>query len=49
MESYSIPEGIYSRKGTLKPELKYLLWGHRNPYRISVDPKRGYVYWGDVG
>jgi len=23
--------------------------GHRNPYRISVDIKRGYVYWGDVG
>ena len=23
--------------------------GHRNPYRIAVDPKKGYVYWGDVG
>ena len=23
--------------------------GHRNPYRISVDQKNGYVYWGEVG
>jgi cytochrome c len=23
--------------------------GHRNPYRIAVDQKTGYVYWGDVG
>ena len=23
--------------------------GHRNPYRISVDQKTNYVYWGEVG
>ena len=23
--------------------------GCRNPYRISVDQKTGYLYWGDVG
>ncbi len=23
--------------------------GTRNPYRISVDRKTNYLYWGDVG
>src|SRR3546814_2925659 len=23
--------------------------GNRNPYRISVDPKTGFLYWGEVG
>ena len=23
--------------------------GHRNPFRISVDKKTGFVYWGEVG
>eukprot|EP01034_Spumella_vulgaris_P006455 gene6455-8217_t len=23
--------------------------GHRNPWRISVDSKTNYVYWGEVG
>lgn len=23
--------------------------GHRNPFRISVYPKTGFLYWGDIG
>ena len=23
--------------------------GHRNPYRIAVDKRTGWVYWGEVG
>ena len=23
--------------------------GHRNPYRISIEPKKHWVFWGDVG
>ncbi len=23
--------------------------GSRNPFRVSIDPKTKYVYWGDVG
>ena len=23
--------------------------GNRNPYRISVDKKNGFLYWGEVG
>ncbi|MFH5883930.1 ThuA domain-containing protein [Halalkalibaculum sp. DA3122] len=47
--SYDIPEGnLYEpgREGT-RPEI--YVQGNRNPYRISVDQKTGYLYWGEVG
>jgi cytochrome c len=33
--------------GLTRPEIYTM--GHRNPYRISVDPKNSKMYWGDVG
>lgn len=47
--SYSVPEGnLFPKdKKDAKPEI-YLM-GLRNPYRFTVDPTNGYVYWGDVG
>ena len=47
--SYDIPEGNLFAPGTDKTRPEIFTMGHRNPYRISVDPKKGYVYWGDVG
>lgn len=47
--SYDIPDGNLFAKGTDKTRPEIYTMGHRNPYRISVDSKRGYVYWGDVG
>jgi cytochrome c len=47
--SYDIPEGNLFPVGTAKTRPEIYTMGHRNPYRISVDIKRGYVYWGDVG
>ncbi|WP_297792040.1 ThuA domain-containing protein [uncultured Eudoraea sp.] len=47
--SYDIPEGNLFPVGTAKTRPEIYTMGHRNPYRISVDPKNGYVYWGDVG
>ncbi len=47
--SYDIPEGNLFAEGTAKTRPEIYTMGHRNPYRISVDPKKGYVYWGDVG
>jgi len=47
--SYDIPEGNLFAEGTEKTRPEIYTMGHRNPYRISVDPKKGYVYWGDVG
>lgn len=47
--TYDIPEGNLFAEGTDKTRPEIYTMGHRNPYRISVDMKRGYVYWGDVG
>ncbi len=47
--SYEIPEGNLFPVGTAKTRPEIYTMGHRNPYRISVDSKKGYVYWGDVG
>ncbi|WP_373074766.1 ThuA domain-containing protein [Zeaxanthinibacter enoshimensis] len=47
--SYTIPEGNLFPEGTEKTRPEIYTMGHRNPYRISVDPKNGYLYWGDVG
>ncbi len=47
--SYDIPEGNLFAPGTDKTRPEIYTMGHRNPYRISVDPKNGYLYWGDVG
>lgn len=47
--SYTIPEGnLFDPENDLaRPEI-YVM-GNRNPYRISVDQKTGYLYWGEVG
>lgn len=47
--TYSIPEGNLFPPGTPKTRPEIYTMGHRNPFRISVDPKTGYLYWGDVG
>lgn len=47
--TYTIPEGNLFPVGTEKTRPEIYTMGHRNPYRISVDPHKGYVYWGDVG
>lgn len=47
--SYDIPEGNLFPEGTAGTRAEIYTMGHRNPYRISVDPKNGYLYWGDVG
>ena len=47
--SYEIPEGNLFPKGTDKSRPEIYVMGNRNPYRISVDPKNGNLYWGEVG
>lgn len=47
--SYTIPEGNLFPVGTDKTRPEIYTMGARNPYRISVDKKTGYLYWGDVG
>jgi len=46
--SYEIPEGnLFPNTAKARPEI-YVM-GNRNPYRISVDKKTGFLYWGEVG
>lgn len=47
--TYSIPDGnLFPKDGSIGyPEI-YVM-GCRNPWRLNVDRKTGYLYWGDVG
>lgn len=47
--TYSIPDGnLFPKDGSIgHPEI-YVM-GCRNPWRINVDQKTGFLYWGDVG
>jgi cytochrome c len=47
--TYTIPEGNLFPKGTPKTRPEIYVMGDRNPWRITVDSKTGYVYWGEVG
>ena len=47
--SYTIPQGNLFPPGTPQTRPEIYTMGHRNPYRISVDRRTGFVYWGDVG
>ncbi len=47
--TYEIPDGnLFPKDGsTGRPEIYCM--GCRNPWRMSVDPETGIVYWGEVG
>ncbi|TCS89838.1 glucose/arabinose dehydrogenase [Anseongella ginsenosidimutans] len=47
--SYTIPEGNLFEPGNEKARPEIYVMGNRNPYRISVDQKTGFLYWGEVG
>jgi cytochrome c len=47
--SYEIPEGNLFPVGKAKTRPEIYIMGDRNPYRISIDQKTGYLYWGEVG
>jgi cytochrome c len=46
--SYEIPTGnLFAAPEDGRPEIYAM--GCRNPWRISVDARTGYLYWGEVG
>jgi cytochrome c len=47
--SYTIPKGNLFPEGEDKTRPEIYVMGNRNPYRISVDQRTGYLYWGEVG
>lgn len=47
--TYSIPEGNLFAKDTPQTRPEIYVMGNRNPYRISIDSRNGFLYWGEIG
>ena len=47
--SYEIPEDNLYPKGQTGTRPEIYVQGNRNPYRISIDQKNNFLYWGEVG
>ena len=47
--SYTIPEGNLFPPGTPGTRPEIYVMGCRNPWKFSIDPRSGHLYWGDVG
>lgn len=47
--TYTIPEGNLFKKGEAQTRPEIYVMGNRNPFRISVDKKTNFLYWGEVG
>ncbi|RZA01438.1 MAG: PKD domain-containing protein [Sphingobacteriaceae bacterium] len=47
--SYTIPEGNLFKPGTANTRPEIYVMGNRNPYRISIDKKKDFLYWGEIG
>ncbi|MFB6273926.1 MAG: sorbosone dehydrogenase family protein, partial [Salinibacter sp.] len=46
---YTVPEGNLFPKGTPRTKPEIYVMGARNPYRLSVDHKTGFLYYGNMG
>jgi cytochrome c len=47
--SYTIPSGNLFPPGTPYTRPEIYTMGNRNPWRISIDSKNGFLHWGEVG
>jgi cytochrome c len=47
--SYTIPKGNLFPPGTPRTRPEIFAMGMRNPWRVSIDSRTGFVYWGEVG
>ncbi len=47
--TYTIPKGNLFPPGTEKTRPEIYTMGHRNVWRVSVDSKTGWIYWGEIG
>ena len=47
--TYTIPNGNLFKPGTAGTRPEIFVMGNRNPFRISLDRKTGFLYWGEVG
>ena len=46
---YDIPAGNLFKPGTPGTRPEVYVMGNRNPFRIAVDQRNGFLYWGEVG
>jgi cytochrome c len=47
--TYTIPKGNLFKPGTPLTRPEIYTMGNRNPWRLTVDSKTGWLYWGEVG
>lgn len=47
--TYSIPEGNLFPPGTPNTRPEIYVMGNRQPWRLSIDSKTGWIFWGEVG
>ncbi len=47
--SIKIPEGNLFANAEKDARSEVYVMGNRNPYRISIDSRNGFLYWGEVG
>ncbi len=47
--TYTIPQGNLFPVRTPKTRPEIYTMGHRNVWRVSVDSKTGWIYWGEIG
>jgi cytochrome c len=47
--TYTIPPGNLFPPGTSGTRPEIYTMGHRNAWRVSLDSRTGYMYWGEVG
>ena len=47
--TYTIPAGNLFPPGTPNTRSEILTMGNRNPWRVSIDAKTGFLHWGEIG
>lgn len=47
--TYTVPAGNLFPAGTPKTRPEIYTMGNRNPWRLAIDSKSGWLYWGEVG
>ncbi|MEO8337044.1 MAG: PQQ-dependent sugar dehydrogenase, partial [bacterium] len=47
--SYTLPPGNLFPPGTPNARPEIYTMGNRNPWRISIDSRNGFLHWGEVG
>jgi cytochrome c len=47
--SYTVPAGNLFAPGSPKTKPEIYTMGNRNPWRLTIDSKTGWLYWGEVG